>query len=341
MTKAQLPWRPGAAATKATKRLPVNGRALSMLVKAVVPTPRDLVPKLPFPYGAPTAPDGLEPAKPDSKVGADYDTDWARRYPARLARVVLVQGVMRPAMSALAAPIVLGRDRLDGHTGPVIFAANHHSHVDTPLIISVIPEPWRHKLQVAAAADYFFRNQATSALSALVLGGVPIERTKISRRFADQARGLIADGWSFLVFPEGGRSPDGWGQPFKGGAAYLSERCDVPVVPVYIGGTTRILRKGKNIPRLSITRIVFGAPMRALPGEDSRRFAARIEATVSSLGDEGRTDWYEARKRLHAGEQPSLRGPEGQVGAWRRSWELGDRSPIKRRSERSWPDLDS
>ena len=76
----------------------------------------------------------------------------------------------------------------------------------------------------------------------------------------------------------------------------------MPVVPVYIGGTTRILRKGKSVPRLSITRIVFGSPMRALPGEDNRKFAARLEATVSSLGDEGRTDWYEARKRLHAGE---------------------------------------
>ena len=32
----------------------------------------------------------------------------------------------------------------------------------------------------------------------------------------------MADGWSLLIYPEGGRSPDGWGQDFKGGAAYLS-----------------------------------------------------------------------------------------------------------------------
>ena len=51
-----------------------------------------------------------------------------------------------------------------------------------------------------------------------------------------------------LIFPEGGRSPDGWGQPFRGGAAYLSNRCDVPVVPVHLEGTGRILRKGAKRP---------------------------------------------------------------------------------------------
>jgi 1-acyl-sn-glycerol-3-phosphate acyltransferase len=337
--KAKLPERVGAAATRATNRLPVNGRAFAVLARAALPRPRDLVPRLPFPYGAPTVPDGVEPDRPRSRVGADFETAWARSYPARAARVLLVEGVVRPAVTALAAPIVLGRDRLDEVDGPVVFAANHHSHVDTPLLQSVIPEPWRHHLVIGAAADYFFGNRVTGTLSALVIGAVPIERTRISRRSADDAADLIDDGWSFVIFPEGGRSPDGWGQPFQPGAAYLSVRCGVPVVPVYIGGTTRILRKGNTLPRLSITRVVFGSPMTAQEGETSRRFAARIETTVSSLGDEGRTDWYEARKRLHAGETPSLRGPAGEVGAWRRTWELGDRSPIRRRQKRAWPDL--
>jgi 1-acyl-sn-glycerol-3-phosphate acyltransferase len=339
VVRAKLPRKIGAAGARATNRLPINGQALATLARAAVPHPRDLVPRLPFPYGAPSTPDGIEPKKDASNLGADFETDWARTYPARAARVLLVEGVVRPAITALAAPIVLGRDRLDGLDGPVIFAANHHSHVDTPLLQAVIPEPWRHRLVIGAAADYFFGNRVTGTLSALVIGAVPIERTRVSRRSADDAAALIDDGWNFVIFPEGGRSPDGWGQPFQPGAAYLSLRCGVPVVPVYIGGTTRILRKGNTRPRLSITRVVFGAPMTAAAGEGSRSFAARIETTVSSLGDEGRTDWYQARKRLHAGSAPSLQGPEGQVGAWRRTWELGDRSPIRRRRKRTWPDL--
>jgi 1-acyl-sn-glycerol-3-phosphate acyltransferase len=253
--------------------------------------------------------------------------------------VLLVEGVVRPVMTALAAPIVLGRDRLEGHDGPLIFVANHHSHVDTPLLQTVIPDPWRHRMVFAAAADYFFANRVTGALSALAIGAVPLERTRASRRSADDLAALLDEGWSMTIFAEGGRSPDGWGHPFQRGPAYLSMRCGVPVVPVYIGGTTRIMRKGATRPRLSITRVVFGAPTLAAGGEDSRRFSARIETTVGSLGDEGRTDWYGARKRYHAGEAPSLRGPEGDVGAWRRTWELGDRSPIRRRQTRAWPDL--
>ncbi len=196
-------------------------------------------------------PGGVEPLPPENKVGADYDTDWARSYPARAARVLLVEGVVRPAIDLLATPTVEGLDRLEDLDGPVVFAANHHSHVDTPLLLSVIPEPWRHHLFIGAAADYFFGNRVTSTLSALVIGAIPIERTKVTRNSADQAAELLDDGWSMLIFPEGGRSPDGWGQAFRGGAAYLSLRCRVPVVPVHVEGTGRVLRKGKNVPRPS------------------------------------------------------------------------------------------
>lgn len=296
------------------------------------------LPLPPFPFRAPTVPGGVEPPRAESRVGADYDTAWARRYPARAARVVLVEGVVRPAMDILAAPTVDGLDRLADLEGPAVFAANHHSHVDTPLLLSVIPEPWRHHIAIGAAADYFFGNRVTGALSALVIGAIPIERTKIARKSADDAAALIDDGWSFLIFPEGGRSPDGWGQPFRGGAAYLAARCSVPVVPIHIEGTARILRKGKTTPRLSNTRIAFGSPMRPAADEDSRRFAVRLEAAVAALADESGTNWYAARRRAHAGETPSLQGP-GAVGAWRRTWALGDRSPTRRRQKRSWPEL--
>jgi 1-acyl-sn-glycerol-3-phosphate acyltransferase len=330
--------RPGAAGAPTKKSLPVNGKAVAALARAAMPSPSSLANQLPFPLRGATVPDGVEPKKEKSNTGVDFETEWARRYPARAARVLLVEGVVRPLMTVLAAPIVLGTDRLHDLEGPAVFAANHHSHIDTPLLLSLIPEPWRHHMAIGAAADYFFGNQVTATLSALVIGAIPIERTKISRKSADDAAALINDGWSFLIFPEGGRSPDGWGQPFRGGAGYLALRCNVPVVPIYVGGTGRILRKGKTLPKPSITRIVFGAPMWPREDEDSRKFAARIEAEVAALGDEGRTDWYAARKRVHAGETVSMRGPA--AGEWRKSWDLGDRSPIRRRQERNWPKLD-
>jgi 1-acyl-sn-glycerol-3-phosphate acyltransferase len=214
---------------------------------------------------------------------------------------------------------------------PVIFAANHHRHVDTPLLLSSIPEPWRHRTFVAAAADYFFTSRMRSAASALVLNAIPIERTRVSRRPADDAAALIDDGWSLVIFPEGGRSPDGWGQPFRGGAAYLALRCKVPVVPVHLEGTGRILRKGKRRPARSPTRLTFGEPLWPADAEDSRKFAVRIERAVAALADEVATDWYSARVRSHRTETPSLSGPE--AASWRRAWSLGDRGPKRHRSE--------
>jgi 1-acyl-sn-glycerol-3-phosphate acyltransferase len=290
---------------------------------------------LPFPYRAADVPAGVEPVERGPRIGADYDTEWARRYPARLARLAIVEGLMRPTMAALAAPDLHGTDRLDGLDGSVIFAANHHSHLDTPLLLSSIPEPWRHQLFVGAAADYFFKTRTTSALSALAIGAIPIERTKVTRRSAALAVELIDEGWSMLIFPEGGRSPDGWGQPFRAGAAYLAVKCGVPVVPVHVEGTGRILRKGRKAPTPSTTRITFGAPLHPTEDEDSRALNVRIEAAVATLADEAATDWWQARLRAHQGTTPSLGGPD--TPSWRRAWAGSQKR--RRTPGRRWPDL--
>jgi 1-acyl-sn-glycerol-3-phosphate acyltransferase len=296
------------------------------------------LPRPPFPFSAPTVPGGVELPARRPRSGPDYDTEWARRMPARLARAAMVEALARPAVAALARPEREGLDRLDALAesgGPVIFAANHHSHVDTPVLITSIPEPWRHRLFVGAAADYFFRTAATSALSALVIGAVPIERSRVSRRSADRAAALIDDGWSMLIFPEGGRSPDGWGQPFRGGAAYLALRCGVPVVPVHLQGTGKILRKGRKLPSPATARVTFGAPLGPSPGDDARRFGAAVERAVAELADEATTDWWQARRRAHAGETPALTGPD--APAWRRAWALGDPNRRRTRQRRRWP----
>jgi 1-acyl-sn-glycerol-3-phosphate acyltransferase len=290
-----------------------------------------------FPYRAPTTPRGVAPAPAEKTTGAHYDTEWARRLPARMTRAAIVDGPMRLLVSGLAAPDRRGQDRLDALEGPAIFAANHHSHMDTPLLLTSIPEPWRHKLIVGAAADYFFGTRITSALSSLVIGAVPIERSKVSRRSADQAADLVREGWSLLLFPEGGRSPDGWGQPFRGGAAYLAQKTGRPVVPIHLEGTGRILRKGRSLPRPSTTSVTFGRPLSPRDDENATRFAARLEAEIAALADEASSDWYRARLRAHAGDSPGLTGPDS--GQWRRSWALGDRSRGGKSRARRWPEI--
>ncbi len=300
-----------------------------------------------FPYRAPNVPKGVTVPKEPSKLGANYDTAWARTPLAQVARAVITEGPMRLAVRGITNPDVTGLDRLADLTRlddppAVIFAPNHHSHVDTGLMIRSIPWCWRKDLVVAAAADYFFDQQWKAVLSALALNAIPIDREVTGRKSSDMFRDLIADGHSLLIYPEGGRSPDGWGQSFKGGAAYLASRSGAPVVPVFIDGSGAIFGKGMKRPKPGRTKVIFGTPLWPGADESTRRFNARIEDAVTRLGDEALTDYWTASRRAAQGTSPTLTGPE--FNGWRRQWELGERRKLgaagmRRRQKRRWPDL--
>lgn len=313
-------------ATPPDKRLPVtmeriragSAPALRAATRLLKPPPS------PFPYSRPTWPDSVPRPPVAKELGVDYDTDWARRYPARVARLLLTELVARPALAILADPHVAGADRIAHLDGPVVFAANHASHVDTPLLLSVLPEPWRHRTVVAGAADYFFDTKLKAAAFALSINAIPIERLRVSRTSADRAAALLRGGWSLLIYPEGGRSPDGWGQAHQRGAAWLAVRTGRSIVPVHLEGTRTILARHSGHIRPGTTHVTFGRPIRTAVGDDPREVAARLEAAVAALADEHTTDWWTARKRAAAGTSPQLTGPGG-AGAWRRTWALGER----------------
>jgi 1-acyl-sn-glycerol-3-phosphate acyltransferase len=284
-------------------------------------------------------------------VGLHYDHEWSRRYPVRVARAMLIDNVTRPVARVLAPATVRGIEHLRHVKGPVIFVANHTSHVDTPLLLANLPVRFRHHTVVAAAADYFFDRTWKAAMWSFLLPAIPIERSKVNRRSAEVAAELLDDGWNLMIFPEGGRSPDGWTQEFRGGAAYLARRTGRPVVPVYLHGTRDLLPRAANVAtgpagrpaggsgseargrrqlRRSPVTVLFGAPLTPRDGEDALRFAARIEAAVAMLSDEVRTDWWAARRRAAAGTSPSPRGPE--ASPWRRSWALDPGPPTTTRA---------
>jgi 1-acyl-sn-glycerol-3-phosphate acyltransferase len=290
-----------------------------------------------FPLAAPSWPGSVARPAPTPELGVHYDTAWSRRYPARLARAMVRDNVARPLARVVASPLIRGDEGLVGLEGPVIFAANHASHVDTPLLLSCLPLRFRHRTVVAAAADYFFDRRWKADTWSLLLAAIPIERTKINRRSIDLAAELLRDDWNLVIFPEGGRSPDGWAQTFHpGGAAYLATRTGCPVVPVHLDGTRHLLPKGGSGIRRSRTTVTFGTPLRPDQGENPRRFSARIEASVATMANEATTDWWTARRQAAQGTTPPLQGPD--ASAWRRSWALAE-PPDRRDSvdEVDWP----
>ncbi|MGH9081097.1 MAG: lysophospholipid acyltransferase family protein [Acidimicrobiales bacterium] len=274
-----------------------------------------------FPIAPPSWPESVPRPAPQPDLGADYDTAWSRRYPVRLARAAVLDNLARPLARIVASPLIRGDEGLRALETPVIFAANHASHADTPLLLSCLPLRFRHRTVVAAAADYFFDRRWKAGLWSFFLAAIPFERTKINRRSADLAAELLADHWNLVIFPEGGRSPDGWAQPFRpASAAYLAARTARPVVPVHLDGTRDILPKGRRGIRPTRTTVTFGTPLWPDEGEDARRFGARIEAAVAAMADEARSDWWTARRQAAAGTTPALQGPD--ASPWRRSWVL-------------------
>ncbi|MGF1599713.1 MAG: lysophospholipid acyltransferase family protein [Acidimicrobiales bacterium] len=286
---------------------------------------------------APTTPAGVDRQERRPSTGVYYDTEWAQTPTARLVRTLGVWGFMKPAIALYGSPKIIGADRLADVEGPVVFAANHHSHADTTLLLATIPSHLRHDLVIAAGADYFFPNRFAAAVSALFIGAIPIERNRLSKLSVANTLAAVEKGRNLLIFPEGGRSPDGWGRKHRPGAAFVSKRTGAPVVPVYIEGTGRILPKGKNWPTRSPCAVMFGPPVSITEGEDVRHFALRIEQRIGQLADEFDRGWWESRRRAHRGTTTDMSGPEG--GAWRRRWALGPKQSERRppAGEQLWP----
>jgi 1-acyl-sn-glycerol-3-phosphate acyltransferase len=275
-----------------------------------------------LPWQAPDWPTSVPRPAPERELGADYDTTWARKYPVRVARAMVIDNVARPLVHALASPQVRGDELLSLTDQPVILVANHASHIDTGLLISALPSRIRHSTVVAGAADYFFDRRWKAHTWAFLTAAIPMERQRVNRKSAQLAIDLIDEGWNLLIYPEGGRSPDGWMQEFRAGAAYLAVRTGRPVIPIHMDGTWRVLPRHGGKLRRTPTTITFGLPLHPDEGEDARRFSVRLEKAVELLALERTSDWWSARKAVAAGTETNVRGPSGST--WRRAWALGD-----------------
>lgn len=214
-----------------------------------------------------------------------FDTDPART-PAMIALRHLTVGVGLRGVRQLFAPTRLeGAEMLEGVSTPCVVVANHHSHADTAVLMTTLPAALRRRMVVAAAADVWFPNPTASWLSSRLLGTIPIDRTKASRRTLDLCHRLLGEGWSLLIYPEGHRSPEAELDSFKPGAAWVARRAGVPLVPLYVEGTGLVLPRTAWLPRRHQVVVRAGKPIETSPDDDARELNARIEEAVLALSD--------------------------------------------------------
>ncbi len=222
---------------------------------------------------------------------------WNRSWPARAIRRVSLPTWILPLARAFAWIHVDGLAHLHGLEGPVIFAANHQSHMDTPAILWALPGRWRYRVAPAMAKEFFkahffpeehgrlawCTNSLNYVLAALFFNAFPLPQREAGARDTLRYIGEVIEGGdSVLIFPEGRRSMDGAVGPFRPGIGMIASRLDVAVVPVRLEGLDRVLHPSWKMARPGRVRVAFGAPMR-LSGEDYPALAKRVEDAVRGL----------------------------------------------------------
>jgi long-chain acyl-CoA synthetase len=222
---------------------------------------------------------------------------WNRAWPVRIIRRLSQAIWILPLARAFAWTRVEGREHLHALDGPVIFAANHQSHMDVPVILAALPADIRARVAPAMAKEFFkahffpeghtwkqwFTNTVNYYLAAFYFNAFPLpQREAGARQTLAYAGELVGSGWSILIFPEGERSATGDIKPFRGGIGMMASRLEVPVVPVRLDGVDRVLHMKWKMAKPGHVRVAFGAPMR-LRGEDYAALAADVERRVKSL----------------------------------------------------------
>lgn len=226
-----------------------------------------------------------------SAAAPDRPTDlgWARMEPVRSIRYGLQKAILDPFTKAMTDPTVEGGEWVEDLERPAIIVANHVSHADTPLLLYALGDRTREKTVVAAAEDYFYSNPWMGRLVGLWLNTFPLSRTGGAADVLHSSSQLLKSGWNLLIYPEGTRSPDGRMGDFKAGVGFLATENRVPVIPMHVRGSHRVMPKGRDIPLPAPVSIRIGKPIMPAAGEHSKPFTARVQKAVEALAA-GRED---------------------------------------------------
>jgi 1-acyl-sn-glycerol-3-phosphate acyltransferase len=228
---------------------------------------------------------------------ADLDVPWTRARAASRLRELLICGVLGPLMDLYTRRRVAGQEHLDELAGPVVFVANHNSHMDTPVILRALPGRWRRRTAVAAAADYFYDKRHKALSASLVFGTVPLDRNSgagVGHSQTAHLDSLIGGGGSLLVFAEGTRSRDGRVGRLRSGAALLAAEHHLPIVPIYLSGTREAMPRGRRWmvfkagrpgPRHEL-EIRFGKPIASDAGERPSEVMEQVRLFLAECGAE-------------------------------------------------------
>lgn len=165
----------------------------------------------------------------------------------RLLKVLFFGLIVKPVVFVVLGLNLRGRNNLPA-VGPAVLVANHNSHLDTLVLMSLYPLSQIHKIRPVAAADYFVQGGGLKAwLSQKCIGIIPMDRSGETEKenLFDECEEALSRGEILILFPEGSRGEPEKMSELKKGVFYLLENQPATeVTPVMLHGLGRALPKG-------------------------------------------------------------------------------------------------
>jgi len=211
-----------------------------------------------------------------------------------------------PILHLLWRPEVIGDDHIPA-TGGAIIASNHLSLVDSIFLPLMLSRP----VTFAAKSEYFTGKRPGQRLAGAYLRAtrqLSVDRadTRSAQETLQAALSLLQAGELFGIYPEGTRSPDGRLYRGRTGVGWLALASGLPVVPVAMVGTDRVLAPGHSVPSLHRVGIRVGEPLTFEEYRDQRPAArarrAITDEVMKAIGGLSRQEYAPMYASVHKDE---------------------------------------
>jgi 1-acyl-sn-glycerol-3-phosphate acyltransferase len=215
--------------------------------------------------------------KPTTRLASDS--------PASLLTYRVVRSLVCWFTIAFTRMHIDGREHLPA-TGAYVVAPVHRSYVDTPIVACVT----RRRIRFMGKKEVWKYPRLGWFFSAL--GAFPVDRGTADREALSRCITVLDRGEPLVLFPEGERKDGGRIHPLFDGAAFVAARAGVPIVPIGIGGSARVMPRGARMFRPGKVHVVIGEPITVEVGPSGRaprraigEASARLSAELQRLFD--------------------------------------------------------
>ena len=196
--------------------------------------------------------------------------------------------VAGPFLHVLWRPEVTGLENIP-ETGGALLASNHLSILDSIFLPLVVSRP----VTFAAKSEYFTGTRLVDRMTAMYMRAtnqLSVDRAgaRAAQAMLEAALERVNGGALFGIYPEGTRSPDGRLYRGRTGIGWLALHSGVPVIPVAMIGTDRVLPPGHRVPKLYRIQVKIGSPLTfdalRAEGTGGRQRRAVTDTVMEAIG---------------------------------------------------------